>query len=494
MSKESRNVSVARPEQITSYFRMEWATLAVVTISGILYNVGLLAGPWFEGRLTQCLFDIFGGSREFSDMLVLTVLYVLVIAAVQIARYLKRLYVRRFANNINRSMKQILYGNLIHKSKTELEQEHIGSVMTKAISDVDACVEGMRKFTTEIFDTGVALLCYVGMLFWYDWRLTLLCLIFPPFSYLIAEKMKTIVQKSGAAYKESAGRLSSATLDRAAGALTYRVFGCEEQRNQEYEKHLNDYEKTAVWANIWVSAMPPLYQILSMASVLFILYFGCKNVTQTGWTSWDIAAFTTFLSCFTKLSVKSSKAAKLFNSVQKADVSWKRIKPLMQKLPEEVEVKPAPAAAPEVNDLSFAYPGGIPIFKELSFSAEPGQIIGITGPVACGKSTLGKVFLCEFPYEGSIRLAGQELSQMPDGIRNGLIGYLGHDPELMSDTIQNNLLLGDNADEKTYLDAVCLTDETDAMPEGVHTMIGSGGIRLSGGQQARAALARTVGP
>ena len=62
--------------------------------------------------------------------------------------------------------------------------------MTKAISDVDDCVEGMRKFTTEIFDTGVALVGYAVMLLVYDWRLALLSLLFTPFSYMCAAWMK----------------------------------------------------------------------------------------------------------------------------------------------------------------------------------------------------------------------------------------------------------------------------------------------------------------
>ena len=79
--------------------------------------------------------------------------------------------------------------------------------MTKAILDVDDCVEGMRKFTTEIFDTGVALAAYAGMLLFYDWRLALLCMIFPPISYITAEKMKKVVQQTGAASKVQAGLL-----------------------------------------------------------------------------------------------------------------------------------------------------------------------------------------------------------------------------------------------------------------------------------------------
>jgi len=484
---------IQRPDRVASYFRAEWLTLLAVTLSGILYNVGLLAGPWFEGRLAQCLLDIFGGKRSFSDMLRLAGAYVAVIAAVQLARYVKRLYVRRFANHVNRDMKRVLYGNLIHRSRAELEAENIGSVMTKAISDVDACAEGMRKFTTEVFDTGVALLGYAALLLWYDGRLALLSLAFPPISYWIAEKMKVVVQRTGAAAQESRGRLSAATLDRVAGASTYRVFGCESQRDRAYEEQLADYEKAAVRANIWVAAMPPLYQIISMVSVLFIFYFGGRNVNGTGWTGWDIAAFTTFLSCFTKLSVKSSKAAKLFNAVQKAEVSWKRIKPLMRPVPEEPAAETAAPARLEVKGLGAAYPGGVPVFQGLSFTAEPGQIIGVTGPVACGKSTLGRAFLCEFPYQGSICFGGEELSSLPPERRWGVVGYLGHDPELMSDTVRNNILLGDDASPEPLLEAVCLDREVAEMRSGIDTLVGSGGVRLSGGQQARLALARTLG-
>ena len=482
-----------RPDHIMDYFRKEWAVLLAVTISGLIYNLGLLAGPWFEGRMTGCLVEILNGSKGFADMLVLVLWYVAAIAVVQICRYVKRFYVRRFANNVNRKMKQILYGSLVRKSRAELEEEGTGNVMTKAILDVDDCAEGMRKFTTEIFDTGVAMAAYAGMLLWYDWKLTILCMIFPPISYILAEKMKVIVQRTGAACKEQSGALSAATLDRASNAITYLVFGCEKQREEAYEQNLAAYEKAAVRANIWNTALPPLYKVISMAGVVFILYFGGKNVLGTGWQVWSIAVFTTFLSCFTKLSVKSSRAAKLFNAVHKAQVSWKRIKPLLKEIDWTEGAKEQPAGELKVKDLSFAYPGNKRIYENVSFTAKPGTIIGITGPVACGKSTLGKTFLCEYPYGGSVTFHGQELRDMDGSFRTGVIGYLGHDPELFNDSVEHNVLLGEQGkDAKTYLKAVCLDKEVEKMENGLDTLIGNGGVRLSGGQAQRLALARTL--
>ena len=514
MSKNKEGVF--QSDRILSYFRVEWKVLFAVTVSGLIYNLGLLAGPWFEGQMTGCLVDILNGSGQFADMMVLTAAYVAVIAVVQGGRYIKRFYVRRFANNVNRRMKEVLYAGLVRRSRSGLQEEGEGAVMTKAILDVDDCVEGMRKFTTEIFDTGVALAAYAGMLLFYDWRLALLCMIFPPISYITAEKMKKVVQQTGAASKVQAGLLSTATLDRAQNALTYRVFGCERERQQAYEKNLTDYEKAAVKANIWSTAMPPVYRVISMTGCLFLLYFGQKNVLGTGWKAWDIASFTTFLACFVKLSVKSSSAAKLFNAVHKAQVSWKRIRGLLvpqkeekqsdlseenrkrkrqrEKGREAISNRNEEGAAPllQVSHLTFSYPDGRKILDDISFTAERGQIIGITGPVACGKSTLGKAFLCEYPYEGQILYHGRELQDAAQAERTGWISYLGHDPELFADSIAENVLLGDSGDPVTYLQLVRLDQEAAEMSEGVQTRVGSGGVRLSGGQAQRLALARTL--
>lgn len=481
-----------QPDSIAAYFRLEWLPLTLITLSGLAYNVGLLAGPWFEGRLAQCLADILDGNETAAAMTALAAGYILVTLLVQAARFIKRFYVRRFANNINRRMKGVLYANLVRQSRGALEKQGAGELMTKAISDVDDCAEGIRKFTTEVFDTGVALAGYIVMLFVYDRHLALLCMIFPPISYICAEKMKKPVQRAGAAYKKAAAALSAATLDRAKNAVTYRIYGCEDAQEARYEAALDGYEQAAVRANVWQAALPPLYLAASNLSVLFILWFGAKNVLGTGWRAWDIAAFTTFLSCFMKTAVKSSKAAKLFNAVQRAEVSWKRIKPMM-KTPRALEPLAIPAAQRvEVSGLSFCYDGGAPIFEGVSFSAQPGDIIGVTGPVACGKSTLGRVFLCERPYGGSVRIGGRELSELSPREAASTVGYLGHDPELWNDTVEENVLCGEAGDAMRFLALTALDGEVRVMEQGLQTVVGSGGVRLSGGQAQRLALARTL--
>lgn len=476
-------------DRIGYYFRKEKGILAIVTITGIIYNAGMVAGPWFEGQMVQYLCDILNGERQSMEMSMLVIFYILTIFFVQCMRYFKRLYVRKFGNHISKNMKLTFCLNLLHQNRAD--QEEAGSMMTKIISDVDACAEGMRKFTTEVFDTGVVMIAYLAMLLYYDWKLTLISMVFPPIAYFLAEKLKVVVTRNVALSRESNSSLNAATLERISNALTYRVYGQESNQNAAYEEKLMDYEKKAVRANIWENAMQPIYQVISMLGSIVIIWFGGKNVFGTGWCVWNIAAFTTFFSCYQKLAIKSSKAAKLFNAVQKAQVSWKRIKPYLGRVENEVEQVADACPSLFVEHVTFAYPGHEALFTDVTFQARQGDMIGMTGRIACGKSTFGKLLIGELPYEGKITLGNHVLSGQGNQYETG-IGYLGHQPELFSGTIEENICMGVSGDIQPVLRAVCMDQEVAAFPDGINTVIGSGGVRLSGGQQARIALARTL--
>ncbi len=507
-----------RQIKLKEYFLKERKVLLVVTLTGIVYNIGMVAGPWFEGQMVQLLCDVLLGKRRPSQMVAVAASYAVVIGVVQGMRYLKRLYVRKFANNVSCSMRLTLFENLLYQnlgghnaqaasssddlsSVSDSHSVHYdsGSVMAKIISDADQCVEGMRKFVTEIFDTGVVMVAYAAMLIYYDFRLTIIAMIFPPIAYILAEKLKKVVTENTARSRESLSRLNADTLERVSNAVTYRVYGQETNRNREYESSLDDYEHKAVRANIWENIMPPIYLAISMVGAIVILWFGSKNVIGTGWRPWDVAAFTTYFACYRKLAAKASKSAKLFNSVQKAKVSWGRIKPYLQNL-STPDSLPDLEGSLSVSGLSFAYPsaasGGKRLFNDVNFSVKPGQIVALSGPVACGKTTFGKILIGEQPYEGCIKVGEQVLSTKGDSY-DWRIGYMGHQPQLFSGTIEENICMGTagsggRLDVWAALRLVCMDEEVRNFPDGINTYIGSEGMALSGGQQARIALARTL--
>lgn len=97
------------------------------------------------------------------------------------------------------------------------------------------------------------------------------------------------------------------------------------------------------------------------------------------------------------------------------------------------------------------------------------------------------------PYTEHVLLNGKELSEYSDKERRSMVGWQGHDPELLADSVRNNVALGEEQiDVGRELSRVCLDREVSEMENGIDTLVGSRGVRLSGGQQARTALARTL--
>lgn len=460
MAMKNKNI------KLSSYIRKEKKILILVTISGLLYNIGLVCGPYLEGLLVQCLYDVLNKIKTSSDLIQLSLVYVAIMAFVQIMRAIKRYSVRIFANDINWSMRTSLYHGLLVGDS----HQQAGQWMTKAIADVDVCSEGIRKFITEIFDTGVVWIGYFVLLIGLDWKLTLLALIFMPIAYGLAAKLKMVVAQSNQAYKESEANLNDGLMDRVSRALLYRIFGQETNRNKALNDALIDYEKKSRLANIWEGSIEPIYGAIVMIGVVFILLYGSQNVVNQ---TWNLANFTTYLACFTKLATKTSHGAKLFNAVQKAQLSWARIQPWMKE--DAFLYRPACSQVDSltIQDLSFG-----PI-HHMNAKMYPGQWIAITGKVASGKSLFLKTLIGQIDYTGSIQYGDK---------RQSCISYMGHEPELLSASIAENIALGDDVDVLYWMHFVGL-DTEGLQPE---TYIGASGAQVSGGQQARIALARTL--
>lgn len=492
-----------RPDSIATYFRNEWRVLLTVTVSGLIYNIGLLAGPYFQGKLID---EIARGS-PLSTALFTAAVFVSVILFVQAARAVKRFYVRRFANNVNARMQNTVYAHIVAESEDSLLREGTGALMTKAVSDVDACVEGMRKFTTELFDTGVFLVSYLVTLFMQDWKLTFFSCLSIPVALFIAGRLRKLITGYTAEWRKSTSALAERTYECVNNAMLYRICGREDDNFVSYQKMTRENEKKAVLANVWENSMMPVYRIIALTGIVAVIVYGSKKVIAS---SWSIGQFSAYLLMYASLAEKASHAGKLFNSVQKAAVSWRRVKPFLSDSDSMIQrnicVKPRcaePANGVAVSDcakqleaelkkVSFAWPDGKNLFSSVSFAMRRGQIIGVTGPVACGKSSLAGLFLGGRIYGGSIKIQGAELSSLESKQLVQLVSYMGHESSLMTDTIYNNITFGAGGNIDEVLETVCFTPDLQLMENGIETVVGNGGIRLSGGQQERIALARAL--
>ncbi|MCJ7690448.1 MAG: ABC transporter ATP-binding protein/permease [Clostridiaceae bacterium] len=274
--------------------------------------------------------------------------------------------------------------------------------------------------------------------------------------------------------------------------MVYRASGMEDQNIASYNVELEDLQNKAIKASILENSMQPIYNVIAMLGIVIVIYLGGTKVINGGFT---VGNLSTYLIMFAAMATKASKAAKLFNSVQKSQISWKRIKPYLTEYQSKAATSLDSKGSTKlsVENLSFSYPiGKESIFENISFKGKQGEIIGVTGSIASGKSTLGLCLLGFYPYIGSIKIDGKELKDYSEFERSQMISYLGHKPQLLSDSIYKNITLGNDEDITSVLKDVCFYTDLAAMPLCEETLVGNNGIRLSGGQQARISLARTL--
>nr|WP_207719866.1 ABC transporter ATP-binding protein [Clostridium algidicarnis] len=477
-----------QPDKIINYWKKEKFVVSCIVIFGLSFNSAMILGPIYQGKLID---SIVGGDR-LSSVVILAGTYVALIGTIQLLRYFKRFYIRRFANSTSATMRLMIYNNIMHKSTLELDNENTGNLMTRAISDVDLCVEGMRKFTTELFDTGVLMAAYIISLLAYDVKITVLSILFIPIAMMIAEKLKSIICKYSIDFRKKSSEVADITYDSIENAMLYRANGMEAQNRVKYNADLEDLQNKAIKANILENSMQPIYNVIAMLGIIMVIYLGGAKVINGGWT---VGIFSTYITMFIIIANKASKAAKLFNSVQKTQVSWKRIKPYLKEYESKDTVSNINKDSTKllVENVGLCYEAGKEnIIENISFEGKQGEIIGVTGPIASGKSTLGLSLTGLYPYIGSIKIDGKELKDYSEYERSQVISYLSHKPELLSDTIYNNITLGNEQDITSVLKDVCFDTDLAAMPDGQNTLVGNSGIRLSGGQQARISLARAL--
>ncbi|MDD5935307.1 MAG: ABC transporter ATP-binding protein [Clostridiales bacterium] len=479
---------IKQPNEIKSYFKNQRFSILAVAVTGSLFNGFMFLGPVFQGKLI----DSIVAKEDLREVFLKVGLFIGTILIIQLLRFIKRYYVRLFANNTSKSMRLMIYNNIIHKSMEELSQEKTGDLLNKAIADVDICAEGMRKVTTEIFDTGVLMLGYLVSMFVYDIKITIIAAFFLPVAMWIAEKLKKKIVSYSKEARMMASKLSNTAYNNVEQTILMRVHGLEQSRKQAFEKEVLNLERKQIKAVIVGQTMLPLYQLIAMLGAGFVVYLCGKRVIVG---DWSVGMFSAYLTIFAAVTLKVSKAANLFNAYQKAKVSWKRIKPYLidYQVEEETDIICTDIKELCVRKVSYQYENSDQkMIENLSFELKSGQMLGVTGQIASGKSTLGAILCGLLPYEGSIQLNQRELSSYTKIQKSNRISYMPHETDLLSDTIYHNITLGIDGDITQVLKDVCFKEDMKSMPDGIQTMVGNHGVRLSGGQQARIALARAL--
>ncbi len=431
-------------------------------------------------------------------------LYVIVIGLVilgmfdVVLQYLRTYALSHTTNRIDVELGQRLFHHLLRLPLGYFETRAAGQTVARIreLENIRAFLTGQGLFSAlDLFFTFV----FIGVLFFYSWKLTLIVLASIPLYLGIATLIRPSL-RDAIKEKFNRGALSQQFLvETVIGVQTVKAAAVEPVMQVQWEERLAAYVRTAFDATMLSAMGQNAIQYVQKLTTAALLLFGAKAVLDRELSVGELIAFNMIANQVTQPILRLSQ---LWQDFQQVQVSVERLGDVLNH-PQEPRpaislTLPPPKGMIDFRNVTFRYTSETPdVLKNVGLNIRPGEVIGIVGPSGSGKSTLTKlVQRLYMPNEGQVMLDGVDLSQVnPSWLRSN-IGVVLQENLLFNRSIHDNIALANPAMPRAQVIHVARLAGADEfiakMPHGYDTIIEERGSNLSGGQRQRIAIARAL--
>ena len=379
------------------------------------------------------------------------------------------------------------------------DRHQTGEIMSYVTNDVQALQNALVDKLIELVTESSVLVGSIVLMFYLDWKLTLITLITVP---LVGQAMNIFgkkLKKSGIVIQERLADINSLLQESISAVRVVKSFVRERHEIARFHRQ-NELNFQAEMKNVQLtSLLTPTVEFLAAITVTFILWIGGYEVVQGDLTAGALVAFLTYA---VNLANPVKRISRIYGTVQRAMAAADRVFDVID-MEETIHDKEGAVPLPEiegrvaVKDVSFSYKAGTPALSHVSLEASPGQLIAFVGPSGAGKSTIANLIPRFYEVnEGVIEIDGHDVRDVTlDSLREQ-IGIVPQETMLFSSSVRENIRYGrlDATDEEIEEAARAANAEEFILqlPEGYETKIGERGLNLSGGQRQRIAIARAI--
>jgi ATP-binding cassette subfamily B protein len=426
---------------------------------------------------------------------------VAVALALGFARFASRNVLFRTARRIEYALRNDVLSHLQRLPQSYFAQQRTGDLMSRAVNDINNVRLLLGMGLLFIIQMPILFLGAIGVMVAVDWRLALWVMAPYPLFAGIARLFSLRLHAASLAIQEQLGELSSRVQENASGVFVVRSYVMEDRERRRFEIENESLYKRQVRLAKITATMTGTISLAPTLGMLLVLFAGAPRVLGGSLTQADLWLF--FIYTF-QLTFPTFMMGWVINVVQRALVGLRRLSEILDTVPAIRDAEcPADVAqivgSVEVKSLSYAFPTreGQAALEGVSLFAEPGQTVGIVGPVGAGKSTLLSAIprLLEVP-DGTVLIDGIDVKRLPLRLLRESVAMVPQDSFLFSATIAENVRFGaPDADLEEVREAARrahIFAEIEDMPQGFETPVGERGITLSGGQRQRIALARAL--
>ncbi len=425
---------------------------------------------------------------------------VLVIAIIgAICSYTEKYFTTNVGQWVMHDLRQRVYFHLQRLSLAYHDENRTGDLISRVTSDIDA----IQSFiSSSLLDAVINVITLVGMvvvMFYIDWRFTLIALsIAPPLFFVVFKYTRSIKQASREVRKKE-GEIVS-TIQEVLGSIrVVKAFAREDYEVHRLEEESLENVEIALRARNLKARLAPLVSMIVAVGTALVLWTGSRMVLAGSLSAGSLIMFIWYLG---KMYKPMQDLSKMTDAYSKASVGYERIREVLDT---DFEVKDMPGAveAPrlkgvvEFDHVSFAYDPECPVLKDLNFRIEAGQVAAFVGPTGAGKSTIISLIPRLYdPTSGTIKLDGTDIRRFKQRSIRRQISFVLQDTVLFQGTVWHNISYGrPDASRTEILEAAAAANAhefIEKMPNGYDTIVGERGVTLSGGQRQRIAIARAI--
>jgi len=477
------------------FFKLEKRRYLVGIVALVLVSVLNLIPPMVMGRVI----DAITSGRLTQDELLLHLFYLLLAAfGMYYLRYVWRMYILGTSYRLGQIMRSRLFEHFTKMSPAFYQNYRTGDLMAHATNDINALTRLAGGGVMSAVDASItALVTLLTMLFSISWQMTFVAILPLPFMAYATSRLGRKTHKAFGESQAAFSELNNKVQESVSGIKVTKSFGYQSDELASFQE-VNDltFQKNLQTMK-YDSLFDPMVLLFVGSSYALTLLVGAFMV-QAGQVT--VGNLVTFISYLDMLVWPLMAIGFLFNITQRGKVSYQRIESLLsQKSP--VKDPETPLDGIENGRLDYAIDRFAfedeETLRDIHFSLEKGQTLGLVGQTGSGKTALIKLLLREYDVDqGAIYLNGHDIRDYRLADLRSLMGYVPQDQFLFASSILENICFGNpdlpfSAVEEATKLAQVYQDIQD-MPEGFDTVIGEKGVSLSGGQKQRLAMSRAM--